>query len=208
MARSASRRCQCPSVAGAAIISAKDKVATSTKWMECGINHFLALQYLIKLALPANNFRWIRGEIMAFTTADNAGVGVGNNVVRPFMNDQNTKQNVAAFAKKFCSWFDNDKATALAKYEFGAIGKNGDIPFTGTEGKNAYISDAMGVGPHVKKLLRETLVDNYFSGEPQAMRFSIGVTSRAGGDLEVGIKKNADGDVFIDVRILCMKPGP
>jgi len=142
------------------------------------------------------------------TTADGLGVGVGQDVVRPFMNDHNTKEKVAEFAKEFRSWFGNSKAKAMAEYEFGTIGNKGSIPF-GSKGKQKnYVSDALGVGDHVKKLLRKTLVNNYFSQRPKEMRFSIGVTSKHGGDLEVGIVENADGDEFISVRILCMKPGP
>jgi hypothetical protein len=142
------------------------------------------------------------------TTADGLGVAVGQDVVRPFMNDRNSKEKVAAFAKEFRSWFGNDKARAMAEYEFGTIGSKSSIPFGSKSSQKNYVNDALGVGDHVKKLLRKTLVNNYFSDHPKAMRFTISVTSKQGGDLEVGIVENADGDEFISVRILCMKPGP
>ena len=146
---------------------------------------------------------------MAATTADGLGVAVGQEVVRPFMNERNsTKKKVAEFAKEFRSWFGNDKAKALKEYEFGTIGKKSVIPFGSAAGKKNYISDAMGVGDHVKKLLRETLVNNYFSDKPMPMKFTIGVSSKVGGDLEVGTVKNSAGHEFISVRILCMKPSP
>ena len=96
----------------------------------------------------------------------------------------------------------------MAEYEFGTIGKNSAIPFNSSDSKNNYVSDAMGVGDDVKKLLRKSLVENYFDNSPKPMKFSIGATSRVGGDLEVGLTQNADGEVFINVRILCMKPTP
>jgi hypothetical protein len=145
---------------------------------------------------------------MASTTADGLGVAVGQEVVRPYMNDRNSPEKIVEFAKEFRSWFNNDKAKALAEYEFGTIGHKSAIPFGSAAGKTNYITDAMGVGDHVKKLLRETLVKNYFSAQPKPMKFTIGVTSKAGGDLEVGTVQNADGRKFISVRILCMKPSP
>jgi hypothetical protein len=145
---------------------------------------------------------------MPSTTADGLGVAVGQGVVRPYMNDRNSPEKIAEFAKEFRSWFGNNKAKALAEYEFGTIGQNSAIPFASASGKTNYVSDAMGVGDHVKTLLRQTLVNNYFSKKPTAMRFSIGVTSKVGGDLEVGTVQNSDGEKFIGVRILCMKPGP
>jgi hypothetical protein len=145
---------------------------------------------------------------MAPTTADGLGVAVGQDVVRPYMNDRNSTANIAEFAKEFRDWFGNDKAKALAEYEFGTIGQKSAIPFGSAAGKTNYISDAMGVGDNVKKLLRETLVENYFNDAPSPMKFTIGVTSKPGGDLEVGTVQNADGEKFISVRILCMRPSP
>lgn len=145
---------------------------------------------------------------MPLTTADAAGVAVGVDTVRPFMNVQNAPDKIAAFAAEFRSWFDNDKEKALSEYEFGTIGKKSTIPFASNAGKNSYINDAMNVGDHVKSLLREELVENYFSATPKPMRFSIGITDKEGGDLEIGIVRNSDRQEFISVRILCMKPGP
>ena len=142
------------------------------------------------------------------TTADGLGVAVGQDVVRPFMNKHNTKKKVGKFAKEFRSWFGNSKARAMREYKFGAIGENSTIPFGTATRKKNYVSDAMGVGPRVKKLLRQTLVDNYFDARPKEMRFSIGVTARKGGDIEVGTLTNAQGQTFISVRILCQKPTP
>ena len=141
---------------------------------------------------------------MPLTTADAAGVAVGVDTVRPFMNAQNAPDKIAAFAAEFRSWFDNDKEKALSEYEFGTIGKKSTIPFANAAGKNSYINDAMHVGDHVKSLLREELVENYFSATPKPMRFSIGITDKEGGDLEIGIVRNSDRQEFISVRILCM----
>jgi hypothetical protein len=142
------------------------------------------------------------------TTADGLGVAVGQDVVRPFMNEQNSKKNIKKFAKEFRSWFGNSKARAMKEYRFGTIGKKSSIPFANAASQKNYVSDAMGVGPRVKKLLRKTLVDNYFLAKPKPVKFTIGITAKKGGDLEVGTVTNASGEEFISVRILCMKPGP
>jgi len=136
------------------------------------------------------------------------GMIEGHNTVRPFMNEKNNAANIAAFAQEFRSWFDNDKDKALAEYQFGKIGSSSPIPFSSDAGKQNYLQDALAVGDDVKKLLRETLVNNYF-GEPLLpMRFSIGFTDRVGGDLETGTITTAGGETFISVRILCEKPTP
>jgi hypothetical protein len=136
------------------------------------------------------------------------GMIEGHNTVRPFMNEQNNADNIAAFAQEFRSWFDNDKGKALTEYQFGKIGRSSPIPFSSQVGKNNYLQDALAVGDHVKKLLRETLVNNYFGLPLLPMRFSIGFTEMVGGDLETGTITTASGDKFISVRILCEKPTP
>lgn len=136
------------------------------------------------------------------------GMIEGHNTVRPFMNARNNAANIAAFAQEFRSWFNNDKAKALAEYQFGKIGSTSPIPFSSDAGKRNYLNDALAVGDHVKTLLRETLVNNYFAQAPMPMRFSIGFTDLAGGDLETGTITTAGGETFISVRILCEKPTP
>jgi hypothetical protein len=140
--------------------------------------------------------------------ADSLGVIEGQATVRPFMNEQNDKNHIAQFAQEFRSWFNNDKAKALAEYEFGTIGRKSTIPFSSAAGQQNYLNDAFAVGPQVKDLLKSTLVENYFAEVPKAMRFSIGFTDREGGDLETGLITTAAGEKFISVRILCKRPGP
>jgi hypothetical protein len=145
---------------------------------------------------------------MEAVMGEQLGMIEGHNTVRPFMNEKNNAANITAFAQEFRSWFDNDKNKALAQYQFGKIGSTSSIPFSSETGKNNYLQDALAVGDHVKKLLRETLVNNYFQPSPAPMRFSIGFTDRVGGDLETGTITTAGGDTFISVRILCEKPTP
>jgi hypothetical protein len=136
------------------------------------------------------------------------GIKVGVDTVAPFMNEQNSAANIKAFAQKFRSWFGNDKAKALKDYQFGNIGQKAGIPFGRAADQSKYVADALAVGPHVKDLLKQTLVNNYFATKPVPMKFSIGSTSTAGGDLEVGQIQNAKGETFLSVRILCELPGP